>query len=57
MTPEELHQNAVDAVHAWRDEERAKWVERDQPPSKGGRLVWIDTGSGPGIEAWVPDED
>lgn len=51
MTPEELHRNAVEAVHAWRDEERAKLAR------KGYRLVWVDTGSGPGHEIWVPDRD
>lgn len=30
MRPEEVHRDAVETVHAWRDEERVKFAERQQ---------------------------
>ena len=57
MTPEDYHQQAVEAAHAWRDEQRARIraLGDDEPPA-GFRVVWLDTGSGPGIEILVPED-
>lgn len=47
MTPDEKHADAVEAAREWRDEMRAEAEER-------GRLVWVDSGSGPGYEVVLP---
>lgn len=54
MTPQEKHQEAVEAAREWRDEERAKFAHLPEP---GERVTWVDTGSGPGFEVPTPDED
>jgi hypothetical protein len=28
---------------------------QDGPGGRRGRVIWADTGSGPGMEIWVPD--
>jgi hypothetical protein len=55
MSPEEQHWDAVEAVRAWRDDQRAQLPELGQLPEERYRLVWIDTGSGPGYEVLVPE--
>ncbi|GIE86778.1 hypothetical protein SAMN06264365_103407 [Actinoplanes regularis] len=30
---------------------------QDGPDGRPGDLIWIDTGSGPGREVWIPDPE
>lgn len=42
------------------DDERPVTVvvcRQEGPDGEPGKLVWVDTGSGPGREIWVPDPE
>jgi hypothetical protein len=56
MSPEEQHDDAVDAVLEWRDEMRRRYHLPVVPVART-RRVWIDSGSGPGHEVDVPDPE
>jgi hypothetical protein len=56
VLPEELHQELIQAAKQWRDDERVGRTEIREMPA-GFRVVWLDTGSGPGFEVLVPQED
>lgn len=46
-----MHEDAVEAAHEWRDEEREKSAGTKRQPCE---VVWVDTGSGWGYEVLVP---
>lgn len=57
MSPDELHQELIEAVKAWRDDERAGTTDQNLSVPEGYRVVWLDTGSGPGARVIVPTGD
>jgi hypothetical protein len=57
MSPEEQHDDAVDAVLEWRDELRRRYHTLPVVPVARTRRVWVDSGSGPGHEVDVPDPE
>jgi hypothetical protein len=54
MSPEVRHQDAIEAAREWRDQQRTEAPAGIELEDTGFRLVWIDSGSGPGYEILVP---